>query len=130
MEKRDDFYLPEEILEWIGLKKSEYLSRLISFVDPSDYGFEVYHQFDSYISQTIEEADKLIEFKEDNYDLRTYIKTYSSDLFFHQIVIGAVIPDLESEQEVFVPILMFVTKKEELVKIFSAHHSKVGPILN
>lgn len=130
MEKRDDFYLPEEVVEWIGLKKSEYLSKLINIVEVDDYGFETYHEFDVYISQTIRDPDTTIQFKEDSYSLSTYIRTYSTDKFFHQIVIGAMFPDQNLESEVFVPILTFVTKSDLLVKMFSVGDSKIGPTLN
>lgn len=121
MDTRDDFYLPEDVLEWISLKKSEYLSVLIEKVKSSDFGFEEFQRFDYLIPGTIEVPDSIYEKEEDSYLVRTYIRSYQEDLFFHQLVIGLIILDQENVP-VFVPIITFVTKDSELVRNFSFGH--------
>lgn len=119
MEKRDDFYIPEEVAEWIGLKKSEYLSRLIEQQLPGDIGFEEFHLYDSHVPETIEKPDKSYESMEDDQKIRTYIKTYSDKKGFHQVVIGVLLDDKQKQADVFIPILTFVSRKTDIVKLFS-----------
>ena len=119
MEKRDDFYIPEEIVEWINLKKSEYLSKLIQHQTSDDFGVEEFHLFDSTLPDTIENPDKTFELVEDGQIVRTYLRTYKMKEKFHQLVIGVLVQDKKLEANVFVPILSFVTRKDELVKEFS-----------
>lgn len=130
MEKRDDFYIPEEIAEWIGLKKSEYLSKLIEKQVPGDIGFEHYHLFDDYVPGTIENPDKTYESNVDDQSVRTYIKTYSERSGFHQVVIGVVLDDKKNHADVFVPIITFVSRESEIVKIFTVGTVANGPTLN
>lgn len=128
MEKRDDFFIPEDVAEWIGLKKSEYLSRLIEQCDPDDFGFEQFHLYDQYIAGTIENPDKAYEDEVDGFKLRTYVRSYRVSTDFHQVVIGMVMDDKEAN--VFIPILSFVSKKDELVKEFCVGEVITRPTLN
>lgn len=130
MAEKDDFYIPEEVAEWIGLKKSEYLSKLIENQRPGDLGFEDYHLYDSNIPQTIEKPDKVYESIIDHIKVRIYLRTNQTSFLYHQIVIGAVIPDKASGNEVFVPILSFVTKMAELVSVFCQGEVKNHHTLN
>ncbi len=130
MAEKDSFYIPEEVAEWIGLKKSEYLSKLIEKSSPDDLGFEDYHRYDAGIPGTIEKPDKTFETIIDHIKVRTYLRTYQEKFAYHQIVIGAVIPDKSSGNEVYVPILSFVTKKNELVREFCQGEVKNHYTLN
>lgn len=130
MGEKDEFYIPEEVAEWIGLKKSEYLSKLIENQVPGDLGFEDYHLYDTSIPQTIEKPDKVYETTIDHIKVRTYLRTYQVSFLFHQIIIGAVIPDKASGNEVYVPILSFVTKMGELVSEFCQGEVKTHHTLN
>ena len=129
MEKRDDFYVPEEVAEWIGLKKSEYLSKLIQNQDGDDIGFEDFHLFDSYIAGTIEAPDKSYERDEDNQRIRTYLKSYSEASGFHQVVVGVLLDD-QNKAFVFIPILSFVSRKDGLIKEFCQGEVLKAPTLN
>ena len=53
MKEADEGDFSEEFLEWVGLKKSEYLSWLITELDSSDLGFESFHKFDHLIGSTL-----------------------------------------------------------------------------
>ena len=130
MEKRDDFFIPEEIAEWIGLKKSEYLSRLIQNQTENDFKFEEFHLYDGHIPTTIENPDKAFEFEEDEYTLRTYLRSYNDKGTFHQVVIGVLVDDKKNMADVFVPILCFVTKNEGLIREFTHGEVIARPILN
>jgi len=115
----DEFYLPEEILEWLSLKKSEYLSKLIENVEATDFKFEEYFSFESFIPATLSLPDWSVETIEDDQRIRTLCRTYADPEVFHQVVIGALIPDQE-KRDVFVPIISFVTRSESLIKVFSS----------
>lgn len=130
MEKRDDFIIPEEIAEWINLKKSEYLSELIQHQKRGDFGFEEFHNYDSFIPETIQDPDKSFASTIDRQKVRTYLKTYKSELFFHQIVIGTVVDDKASKASVFVPIISFVTRHDELAREFCKGEVISRPTLN
>lgn len=130
MEKKEDFLIPDEIAEWIGLKKSEYLSKLIEKQIAGDIGFEQFHLFDSFISSTIEFPDKAYESEEDNQIIRTYIRSYNDRGHFHQVVVGVVIDDKKNNADVFVPILCFASRKDELVREFCVGEVITRPTLN
>lgn len=122
MDQKDDFYLSEEALNWINLKKSEYLSQLIEKGKEGDFGFEEYYFFNELVPQTIESSDKTFESEDGEYILRIYVKTYANPVRFHQVVIGGVFKD-QSQVEVFVPIIALVTKFNETAQLFG--HGKV-----
>ena len=130
MEKRDDFFIPEDMAEWIGLKKSEYLSRLIQNQPRGDFKFEEFHLFDVHIPSTIENPDKAFEFKEDEHTQRTYLRTYNDKVIFHQIVVGVLVDDKQNKASVFVPIICFVTKDDRLVAEFTRGEVISRPVLN
>ncbi len=130
LDPKENYYLSEEDAEWVGLKKSEYLSRLIESVGPTDFGFEEYHLFDHLIHGTIQTPDLSMTFEEDGREMRSYLKSYLEKENFHHFVIGVIIPDAENKSEVFVPVMIFVTRDEELVKKFSTGKSLVRPVLN
>ena len=130
MEKKDEYLIPEEIAEWLGLKKSEYLSKLIENLAADDFGFERFHEFNHLVGGTIESPDKALEKFEDGQKVRVYVRTYQEKDFFHQIVIGVVIDDQKTSSEVFVPILVFVSRKDELIRLFSEGKQIQGPTLN
>lgn len=130
LEKKDDFILSEEISEWIGLKKSEYLSKLIQNQAMDDIGIEEFSNYNYLIEETIQKPDKRLELIEDKQTLRTYIKTYQQKSLFHQVVTGLVVQDHKDFSEVFVPILTFVTRDDNLVRLFSLGKVINPPILN
>lgn len=115
----DEFYLPEEIVEWLGLKKSEYLSKLIVNIGPDDFQFEEYLNFEKFLPETLSLPDWSLETIEDHQKIKTFCRTFADPEVFHQVVIGALISDQE-KMDVFIPILTFVTRNESLIKIFSA----------
>lgn len=130
MDHKEEFFLPEEAVEWIGLKKSELLSQLIENSPVGDFGFEEIQQFDHLIPSTIQEPDRAYLKNNEDYQLRTYVRTYQQMEQFHQVVIGGVFPDKNGQEEVFVPILIFISRKEEVVQIFAVGENLVRQVLN
>jgi hypothetical protein len=130
LDQGEEFYLPEEAAEWIGLKKSEFLSRLIELGTKDDFGFEEIHQYNHLVPSTIEFPDRSYEITDDSYRIRTYVRTYQEKELFHQVVIGGVFEDPEREEEIFFPILIFISRKEEVVQAFSQGNNLVKQTLN
>lgn len=130
MEKREDFFIPEEVVEWIGLKKSEYLSRLILEQKSGDIPFEEFHLYDSYVQGTIEQPDRTYQMKDEDQRIRTYVKSYENKSLFHQVVIGVLLEDKSTNSDVFVPIITFVSRDGELTKSFSMGDALSRPVLN
>jgi hypothetical protein len=130
MEKREDFAIPEDVAEWIGLKKSEYLSKLIGLLGEDDFGFEEFHLFDDKIPETIESPDRAYEEVQDGYRVRTFVKSYSGKTPFHQIVLGVLVNDDELNASVFIPILSFISRKDNVVKEFSVGEVVTRQTLN
>jgi hypothetical protein len=126
----DKFSIPDELESWIGLKKSEYLSLLIENLPEGDFGFEEYHLFDDKIQGTVETPDRSYEEVKDGNPVETFVRTYSDSKMFHHVVIGTTYIDRKNELEIFLPILTFVTRSEELVGLFSVGRSKSRPTLN
>ena len=130
MDPKENYYLSEEDAEWLGLKKSEYLSKLIELLGPTDIGFEEYHKFDDHLRGTIQDADRAFTSEDDGRELRTFVKSYMDGQNFHQVVVGVIIKDSKNNSEVFVPILIFVSRDAEVVKAFSTGNSQKSPVLN
>lgn len=130
MEKKDDFYVSEELAEWMGLKKSEYLSELIQNTRADDIPLEKYHLYDQYIQGTLEEPDRTFEFNEDGQVVRTYLRTYRNSQEFHQVIIGVIGDDPENGSKVFIPIMSFVSNDRNLVNSFCEGEVITRPTLN
>ena len=130
MEKRDDFLIPEELGEWIGLKKSEFLSKLIEHMHPDDFSFEEFHQFNDLVSGTIEKPDAAYEMKLDKQILRSYMRAYPNEGGLFQVALGVLVPDESTNSQVYIPILIFVSRNMELVRDFMQGEPINRPTLN
>lgn len=115
----DEFYLPEDVMEWLSLKKSEYLSTLIQNMESDDIPFEEYQRFEELIPATLSIPDWNVDTQEDNQRIKIFCRSYADPEVFQQVVIGALVPD-QNNNDVFIPIISFVTRKESLVRVFSA----------
>lgn len=123
----DEIYLPEEIMEWVGLKKSEYLSILIQNHRPIDIPIEEFHEFNGLVEGTIRKPDKLYFEEIDGYRVNTYVRAYDKGT---QIVIGALFDEVKENSEIFVPILSLMSNDNDLIKIFTQGQAGNLPILN
>ena len=123
----DEFYLPEDLVEWIGLKKSEYLSRLIQNAPDHDIPFETYHTYDRLIHSTLSLSDWNVEFEEDNQRIKIYCRSHSEEEAFYQIIVGVIILD-QSQSEVLVPILTYVTRFESMTGLFNGGKPQRPPL--
>ena len=130
MSDEDNYAIPDEVEEWIGLQKSEYLSLLIENMGEGDFGFEEFHLFDDKIEETVKRPDQSYLESKDGYSVHTYVRTYSDEKMFHHIVVGCMYPDKKNKVEVFLPILSFVTRSGDVVGKFSVGRPMARPTLN
>lgn len=130
MGPKEEFYLTEEAAEWIGLKKSESLSRLIMQMQEDDFGFEEFHRFDHLIPGTLEKPDRSYQNAGDTFRMLVFVKTYFEGETFHQVVVAASLPDQNSKAEVLVPVLTFITRKEDVVKQWTTGEPLARPTLS
>ena len=124
---KEEFFLPAEVMEWVALKKSEYLSTLILNHQSHDIKIEEYHQFNYLMEETIARSDKSYADEVDGNRLHIYVKSYSHGT---QVVVGAVFPDPNKNSDVFVPVLTFVSKDNDLIRLFAVGKPMSSPTLN
>jgi hypothetical protein len=124
---KDEFFLPEEVMEWVAQKKSEYLATLITNHKSDDIKIEEYHQFNYLMEETIARSDKSYSDEVDGNRLNIYVKSYGHGT---QVVVGAVYPDPNKNSDIFVPVLTFMSKDNDLIKLFAVGKPLSSPILN
>jgi hypothetical protein len=125
----EELYLPEELAEWVALKKSEYLSRLIMGQRPGDFGFEEFSRFDHLIPQTLQWPDRTHSLMVEGQEIRFMLRTYLEAESFHQLVIGAIYKD-RPDSEAFIPILTVVTRFPETLQTLLEGEPQRKPTLN
>lgn len=114
----------EEFMEWVGLKKSEYLSWLITELDTSDFGFESFHKFDHLIGSTLERPDEIWYSKSEDYPLRFFHKTFPRDDLIQIVVLAS-----EDSKSTVIPILSVVTKFPKIASYFKQGQRSEGSLL-
>ncbi len=124
---KDEFFLPAEVMEWVALKKSEYLALLILNHKSHDIKIEEYHQFNYLMEETIARSDKSYTDEVDGNRVHIYVKSYSHGT---QVVVGAVFQDPKNNSDIFVPVLTFVSKNNDLIRLFAVGKPLSSPILN
>ena len=124
MKEANEGEFSEEFLEWVGLKKSEYLSWLIAELGPDDFGFDSFHKFDHLVPSTLERADEIWHLKTEDFPLSFYHKSHPREGLI-QIVILAT----EKKSAQGVPILSVVTKESKIASFFKQGQRSEGPLL-
>lgn len=114
----------EEFLEWVGQKKSEYLSWLITEQGPDDLGFETYHQFDHLIQSTVERPDESWITSKEDYPLRIFHRTYAREDLVQIVVLAS-----EKTPGEALPILSLVTRSAKVIAHFRIGTRSAGAIL-
>ncbi|MFP5457333.1 MAG: hypothetical protein ACLGG7_01260 [Bacteriovoracia bacterium] len=108
----DDFYLPEETMEWIGQKKSELLAWVIQHRHDDDIPFEEYGDYAERVQDTLTEADETWEQRWDGHRIQIQIKMFDGDEVVWMFVVSLMAPVLneETEGDVLVPVLVLPTR--------------------
>lgn len=107
----DEFYLPEETVEWIGQKKSELLAWVIQHRHDDDIPFEEFGDYAERVTETLTSADETWEQRWDGHTIQVQLKQFEGDETVWLFVISLKAPVVnEEEGEVMVPVLVLPTK--------------------
>ena len=114
-----DIDLSNEILEELELKKSQLLANILTARSESDIPLEDFISYDKYLSETIDSADDVFEYDDEEGDrINTFIKSYYVDnISFFYIVLTK---QYKVEDEINVlPIIGFPSNDQNVYLEFS-----------
>ncbi len=108
----DEFYLPEETVEWIGQKKSELLAWVIQHRHDDDIPFEEFSDFTDRVPQALTEADETYLQNWDGHSIQISLKQFEEESIVWLFVVSLKAPaeNLDDDSEVLVPVLVLPTK--------------------
>lgn len=108
----DDFYLPDETVEWVAQKKSEMLAWVIQHRHDDDIPFEEFGDYADKVQETLMQADETWEQVWDGHNIQIQLKMFEADEVVWLFVLSLKAPVLneETEGDVLVPILVLPTR--------------------
>ncbi len=114
----DDFYLPDETVEWIAQKKSELLAWVIQHRHDDDIPFEEFGDYAERLPETLTQADETWEQVWDGHPIQVQIKMFEQDETVWMFVVSMKAPVLNEEEEgdVIVPVLVLPTRQTVWLK--------------
>lgn len=115
----DEFYLPDDVLEWVGLKKGELLAWVLENRDDGDIPFEEYEDFTEKVPEALQHADETWLQSWEGHQVQIQLKMFEEDQVHWLLVISLkapVINEQEIENDVLVPILIVPTKYTSWLK--------------
>jgi len=114
----DEFYLPEETVEWIGQKKSELLAWVIQHRHDDDIPFEEFGDYADRLQDTLTAADETAERQWDGQPIQVQLKMFEADETVWMFVVSLKAPVMNDEQDgdVIVPVLVLPTKQTHWLK--------------
>ena len=107
----DEFYLPEDTVEWIAQKKSELLAWILQNQSEADIPFEEHEDFSERIPETLSSPDEDRSQKWEGQEVRIQIKMFDDDGVYWMFVVSLMSPVLNAptKGDVMVPILAIPT---------------------
>lgn len=121
-EKGPEVEIPQDVLEDLDLKKSEYLATLLEVRSDDDISFETFSDYDEYLPLTIEDPDEIYS-KEDEAgdEVHTYIKSFQAHgiPFFYVVICMKVDISQPKDHEALLPVLSFPSKDQGLYKDYA-----------
>lgn len=115
----DEFYLPDEIIEWVGLKKGELLAWVLENRDEADIPFEEYEDFTEMVPEALQNADETWLQNWEGNKIQIQLKMFEEEQVYWLMVISLKVPvvnEQEIENDVLVPILIVPTKYTQWLK--------------
>jgi hypothetical protein len=114
----DDFYLPDETVEWIAQKKSELLAWVIQHRHDDDIPFEEFGDYAERLPETLTQADETWEQVWDGHPIQVQIKMFEQDETVWMFVVSMKAPVMNEEEEgdVIVPVLVLPTRQTVWLK--------------
>jgi hypothetical protein len=114
--------LPEDVVEDIEMKKSEYLAKLLETRSEEDVPFENFPEYDEYLPMVLDEPDEIYsQTDESGDDVKVFIKSFKikkQTFFYIAICIEVALPELE-EQKALLPVLGFPSHDANLYKEYA-----------
>ncbi|MBY0515490.1 MAG: hypothetical protein K2P81_01175 [Bacteriovoracaceae bacterium] len=114
----DEFYLPEDTVEWIAQKKSELLAWVIQHRDDGDIPFEEFTEYTERVPEALQSADETWEQKWDGHTIQVQLKMFEEESIVWLFVVSLKAPVMNEDQEgeVLVPVLILPTKHTSWLK--------------
>jgi hypothetical protein len=108
----DEFYLPEETVEWIAQKKSELLAWVIQHRHDDDIPFEEFTEYTERVSQALVEADESWQQVWDGHNIQISLKQFEEEtsVWLFVISLKAPVANEDEDSDVLVPVLVLPTK--------------------
>lgn len=107
----DEFYLPEETVEWIAQKKSELLAWVLQNQAEGDIPFEEHLDFTEKLPEVLAAPDEAWAQQWDGHNITIQLKMFDDDGIYWIFVVGLLSPvmDAPGDAPVLVPILSIPT---------------------
>lgn len=122
VEETAELTLPEDVVEDIEMKKSEYLAKLLESRKDEDVPFEKFPDYDEYLPMVLDEPDEIFSQTDDSGDpVKVFIKSFkinSTTFFYIAICIEIDIPEFD-DQKALLPVLGFPSQDSELYKEYA-----------
>lgn len=129
----DHVRVPQEILDEVDLKKSEYLAHLIEILSSDDIGIEQFYLYDEYLPLTLEDPDEVYDQKDDCDELtKVYIKSFmkGEESFFYIVICLEVDLKVKENEILLMPVLGFPSKSPHIYQYYAHGDDLVGNIKN
>lgn len=107
----EEFYLPEDTVEWIAQKKSELLAWVIQHQAEGDIPFEEHEDFNDCIPPTLSSPDEDWAQKWEGQEIRIQLKMFEDSGVYWMFIVSLLSPVLNApaKGDVMVPILAIPT---------------------
>ena len=106
----DEFYLPEDTVEWIGQKKSELLAWILDTQSMDDIQVEDHENYAHRIPETLSHPDESWLQRWDGYEVIINLKMFQEKDHFWMFTVAMKSPVMnQADGEVLVPILAIPT---------------------
>ncbi len=125
--------IPDEVIQALEKKKSEYLADFLTFRSKQDINLEDFTKYEKYTGMVLNDPDEIFEYIDaDNDQILTYIKSFiqKEGPFFYIVVCLKVDEDLKSNEDVLIPIITFPSTDGELYKKYKLGERISGGLKN
>jgi hypothetical protein len=106
----EEFYLPEEVVEWLGRKKSELLAWVLENQALDDIPVEDHHKYEGAVAQTLANPDQAWGQKWEGYRVVVQLKMFEDRGVYWMFVVALLSPVVDRPgEEVIIPVLTIPT---------------------
>lgn len=119
---RGEAEIPQDALEDLELKKSEYLADLLDRRSEDDIAFEEFSRYDEFLPMSLEDPDEVYAMEDENGDdIHTYIKSFQAfgKAFFYVVVCMRVSIKAPEDHDALLPVISFPSTDQNLYKDYA-----------